>query len=338
MTNLPELPAGELLFYSDDDGDIQLHVYLENESVWLTQGQMAELFQRDKSVISRHIRNIFTEGELDEQSVVANFATTAADGKSYTVTYYNLDVIISVGYRVKSLAGTKFRQWATGRIREYIVKGFTMDDKRLADGPDKYWRELLERIRDIRSSERRLYQQVLDLYATSVDYDPNTPESREFFATIQNKLHYAAHGHTAAEIIYSRADASQPYMGLTIVAHDNPRSSDVVVAKNYLSEEEISRLNLIVSAYFDAAELRAKLHQVTRMADWLTHLTNMLQAMEAPILSNAGKISKKQADNHALAELKKYKSRTASQVTDVDRDYLSYIKDAQKRVTKNEHQ
>ena len=324
--------GSELVFYQDESGVTQLHVRLEDETVWLTQAQMVELLQSSKSNISEHIKNIFQEGELVEAEVVRNFRTTAKDGKTYVVKHYNLDVIISVGYRVKSLAGTRFRQWATGVLREYIIKGFTMDDARMSSGPDAYWRELLERIRDIRSSERRLYQQVLDLYATSADYDPKSPISREFFATVQNKLHFAAHGHTAAEVISDRADATKPYMGLTSFKGEQPMASDVTVAKNYLSEEEISRLNLIVSAYFDAAELRAQMHQVTRMEDWLKHLDNMLTAMDAPVLDNAGKRTKAQAKKHAKAELAKYRESIADQPTPVERNYLKAIKTAQERV------
>ncbi|VEI13284.1 virulence RhuM family protein [Trueperella bialowiezensis] len=329
--------GSELVFYQDESGVTQLQVRLEDETVWLSQAQMVELFQTSKSNVSEHISHVFEEGELEREATVRDFRTVRQEGSRVVerdITHYNLDVIISVGYRVKSLAGTRFRQWATAVLREYIIKGFTMDDARMASGPDAYWRELLERIRDIRSSERRLYQQVLDLYATSVDYDPKAEVSREFFATVQNKLHFAAHGHTAAELIFERADATQPFMGLTSFKGHQPKSSDVTVAKNYLSEEELSRLNLIVSAYFDAAELRAQMHQVTRMEDWLVHLDNMLVAMDAPVLENAGKRTKAQADAYAKAELAKYRESIADEPTPVERAYLDTIKAAQKQVEK----
>ncbi|MCC8121836.1 MAG: virulence RhuM family protein, partial [Oscillospiraceae bacterium] len=253
---------GEIIVYQTEDGLTQLDVKFEDETVWLSLDQMAELFQRDKSTISRHIKNIFAEGELDRDSVVANFATTAVDGKTYQVDYYNLDVIISVGYRVKSIVGTHFRKWATERLKEYMIKGFTMDDERLkGTGGGTYWKELLDRIRDIRSSEKVLYRQVLDLYATAVDYDPHSEESVQFFKLVQNKLHYAAHGHTAAEVIYQRADAEQPFMGLKTFSGSFPLKKDISVAKNYLNEDELKILNNLVSGYFDFAEISAIEHR-----------------------------------------------------------------------------
>lgn len=252
---------GELILYQTDDRAARVEVRLEGDTVWLSLNQMVDLFQRDKSTISRHIANVFSEGELDRESTVADYATHLPDGRVYQVAHYNLDVIISVGYRVRSLRGTQFRIWATQRLREYLVKGFTMDDERLKSlGGGGYWRELLERIRDIRSSEKVLYRQVLDLYATSVDYDSQATESRDFFAVVQNKLHYAAHGQTAAEVIAQRADANKPFMGLLTFTGTEPRSHDVTVAKNYLDADELKRLNTLVSAYFDAAEFRAQRH------------------------------------------------------------------------------
>lgn len=262
--------SGEFLFYQSDDGRIRLQVRLEDESVWLTQAQLSELFQRERSVVTKHIRNIFEEGELVEQAVCANFARTAADGKTYQTVYYNLDVIISVGYRVKSQRGTQFRIWATQRLREYIIKGFTLDDDRLKQrGGGNYFDELLARIRDIRSSERAFWQKVLDIYATSIDYDPKVDASQKFFATIQNKMHWAAHGNTAAEVIFRRADASKPNMGLSTWRGPRPRKDDVEVAKNYLQEDELKALNLIVSAYLDFAELQALSRRAMHMQEWV---------------------------------------------------------------------
>jgi hypothetical protein len=248
----------KIMIYQAEDGSAKIDVRLEDETVWLSLDQMADLFQRDKSTISRHLKNIFSEGELMRDSVVANFATTATDGKIYQVDYYNLDAIISVGYRVKSLVATRFRQWATARLKEYMIKGFTLDDERLkGNAGGHYWKELLDRIRDIRSSEKVLYRQVLDLYATSVDYNPKSEESIKFFAIVQNKLHYATHGHTAAEIIYERADSDKPFMGLTTFQGELPALKDIGIAKNYLSENELKILNNLVSGYFDFAEINA---------------------------------------------------------------------------------
>lgn len=267
------LPNSEIILYQTEDNQTRVQVRLEGETVWLTQAQMAELFQRERSVITKHIRNIFEEGELMENSVCANYAHTAADGKTYQTVYYNLDVIISVGYRGKSLRGTQFRVWATQRLREYIIKGFTLDDERLKQvGGGNYFDELLARIRDIRSSERRFYQKVLDIYATSVDYDPSAEASQEFFATVQNKMHWGAHGHTAAENIHARADAAKPHMGMTTWIGSRPRKVDAGVAKNYLNIEEIEALNLIVSMYLDYGELQARSRKPMYMRDWIAKL------------------------------------------------------------------
>lgn len=318
--------SGEIVLYQLDDGTPAVEVRLEDDTVWVTQAQLVELFQSSKANISEHIKNVFEEGELEEEAVVRKFRTTAADGKSYLTAHYNLDVILSVGYRVKSKVATRFRIWATERLREYLIKGFTMDDAKLKElGGGRYWRELLERIRDIRSSEKVLYRQVLELYATSVDYDPTAEETAEFFKIVQNKLHYAAHGHTAAEVIASRADASQPDMGLTSFAGERLRKSDVTVAKNYLNESELKKLNTLVSAYFDAAEFRAQSHQPTYMRDWLAHLDRLITAMNAPVLTSAGSVSHQQAVVKAEGEYEKYLQRPDLTPSDVERAYLESV-------------
>jgi len=333
---LPGMPDTEFVLYQTEDGLTRIQVRASNETVWLSLDQMAELFQRDKSTISRHISNVFSEGELDNDSTVADFATVQTEGTrtvSRQVTYYTLDVIISVGYRVKSLRGTQFRRWALGVLKEYLVKGFSMNDDLLKQaGGGGYWRELLERIRDIRSSEKVLYRQVLDLYATSVDYDPRTSESQKFFAIVQNKLHFAAHGHTAAEVIASRADATRPNMGLTSFAGNRPRKSDVTVAKNYLSEPELKKLNTLVSAYFDAAEFRAQNHEPTYMKDWLAHLDRLITAMDAPTLAGAGSVSHDQAVSMAEGEYEQYRRRIADEPSPVETDYLESLKAVQRQI------
>jgi len=253
-------------------------VRFDEETVWLTLDQMATLFERDKSTISRHIKNVFVEGELSRDSVVANYAITAADNKTYMVDHYSLDMIISVGYRVKSLRGTQFRQWATKRLNEYIRKGFTLDDERLKNGGGRYFKELLQRIRDIRSSERNLYQQVTDIYTTAIDYDPKANITREFFATVQNKLHYAAHKHTAAEVIHERVDGGKPMVGMTNYKGDYITKEDVCIAKNYLDEKELNILNLLVSQYLDYAELQALEEHAMTMAEWISELDRHLTA------------------------------------------------------------
>lgn len=325
--------AGELVMFRTDDGATRIEVRLVDETVWLTQTQMVELFQSSKANVSEHIRNVFAEGELEEDSVVRKFRTTAADGKNYQVKHYNLDVIISVGYRVRSLRGTQFRQWALGVLREYLVKGFAMDDERLKEGGGgTYWRELLERIRDIRSSEKVIHRQILDLYATSVDYDPRAAVSKQFFATVQNKLHFGAHGHTAAEVVYERSDATKPNMGLTNWKGERITKAEVEIAKNYLAEDELKRLNTLVSAYFDAAEFRAQMHQPTYMADWMDHLTAMIAAMGGKSLGGAGTVSHRQAVQKAHEEYEKYKTVMDAQPSDVERDYLKEITAVQKRI------
>ena len=323
---------GEILLYQA--GDVPtIEVRLEGETVWLSLNQLAILLGRDKSTISRHIANIFSEGELHRESVVANFATTAADGKTYQVEYFNLDVIISVGYRVKSQQGTQFRIWATERLREYLVKGFTMDDARLKNlGGGAYWKELLERIRDIRSSEKVLYRQVLDLYATSVDYNPRSEEAALFFKAVQNKLHYAAHGQTAAEVIASRADAGKPFMGLLSFSGSQPTKAETAIAKNYLNENELKRLNTLVSAYFDAAEFRALNHEPTYMKDWLAHLDRLIVAMEAKTLEGGGSVSHPKAIKKAEAEYAKYRAQLAVEPSEVEKAYLENVKSVQRKI------
>lgn len=318
----------EMILYTAADGGIQIKVTLEDETVWLTLDQMAQLFGRDKSTVSRHIKNIFEEGELQRDSVVANFATTASDGKTYQVEHYNLDVIISVGYRVKSVQGTHFRQWAAARLKEYLIKGFTMDDERLKNlGGGSYWKELLARIKDIRSSEKVMYRQVLDLYATATDYDPQSDISKQFFQTVQNKLHYAAHGHTASEVIYYRVDSDKPFAGLTHFKGTQPTQAEAMIAKNFLEEKELKILNNLVAAYFDLAELNALEEREMRMADYLRELDKILTSTGRAVLDNAGKISTEQAKQKATVEYKKYKAKTLSEV---EKAYLDQVKQIEK--------
>lgn len=323
---------GEIIIYQTDDGLTKINVNMQEETVWLSLDQMAELFQRDKSTISRHIKKIFEEGELQRNSVVANFATTAADGKVYNVDYYNLDVIISVGYRVKSQRGVQFRIWATNVLKEYMIKGFAMDDERLkGNAGGNYWKELLDRIRDIRSSEKVLYRQVLDLYATSVDYDPRSDESVKFFKIVQNKLHYAAHGHTAAEVIYERADAEKPFMGLTSFSGELPALKDIGIAKNYLQENELKILNNLVSGYFDLAEINAIEHKPMYMHDYVKQLDMVLSSGNRKLLEGAGTVSHKLALEKAKAEYRKYQEITLSPV---EQAYLESVKEVAKELKK----
>ena len=331
--------SGKIIIYQTEDGLTKIDVKVENETVWLSLDQMAELFQRNKSTISRHIKSIFEEGELNREVVVAKYATTtqhgAIEGKQQThwVDYYNLDVIISVGYRVKSVRGTQFRIWATQRLKEYLVKGFTMDDERLkGNGGGNYWKELLDRIRDIRSSEKVLYRQVLDLYATSVDYDPKSDESIHFFKVVQNKLNFAAHGHTAAEVIYERADADKPFMGLTTFSGELPALKDIGIAKNYLSENELKILNNLISGYFDLAEINALEHKPMYMSDYIRQLDSVLTSGNRPLLEGAGSVSYAQAMEKATAEYRKYQNNTLSPVEEA---YLETVKETAKLVKKN---
>lgn len=325
---------GEIIIYQSESGDTKIDVRFVDETVWLTQAQLCELYQTSKSNISEHIKNIFDEGELVEDSVVRKFRITAADGKSYLTMHYSLDMIISLGYRVKSSIATRFRQWATQRLKEYMIKGFTMDDERLKNlGGGNYWHELLERIRDIRSSEKVLYRQVLDLYATSADYDPKSAESVAFFKMVQNKLHYATHGHTAAELIYERADADKPFMGLTTFAGELPTLKDVTVAKNYLSEDELKILNNLVSGYFDFAEVQAMRHNPMYMSDYVEHLDRILSSTGEKLLTDAGTISHKQAVEKATAEYRKYQVQTLSPVEEA---YLQSIREIEKTAKKGD--
>jgi len=301
---------------------------LENETVWLSLNQLAVLFQRDKSVISKHLRNVFAEGELLQNSVVANYATTAADGKIYQVDHYNLDAIISVGYRVKSAVATRFRIWATQKLREYIVKGFVLDDERLKnpDQPFDYFEELLRRIQDIRTSERRFYQKITDIYATSVDYDPTQPESILFFQTVQNKMHWAITGQTAAEIIHTRADATKPHMGLTNWRGSKVRKQDVTIAKNYLNEEELAALNNLVEQYLVFAEGQAMRRVPMHMNDWITKLHGFLNLNDRAILDHAGKISHEMALELAEAEYEKFNRQRIKQADATGGDFDKVIK------------
>ena len=318
--------SGDFLIYQTENGVTKIDVRIQDDTVWLTQQQMAELYQSSKSNVSEHIKHIFEDGELAEEAVVRKIQTTASDGKNYSVTYYNLDMIISLGYRIKSIVATRFRKWATERLKEYMIKGFTMDDERLkGNGGGQYWKELLDRIRDIRSSEKVLYRQVLDLYATSVDYDPHSEESILFFKIVQNKLHYAAHGHTASEVIYERADAGKPFMGLTSFSGDFPSLKDISIAKNYLSEEELKVLNNLVSGYFDFAEINAIEHRPMYMNDYIEQLDNILSSGNRKLLTDSGTISHEQAIEKARAEYRKFQTENLSPVEDA---YLETIKAA----------
>ncbi len=319
----------EILIYQSESGMTKIDVKIVDETVWLTQAQLCELYQTSKSNVSEHIKHIFEEGELEQVSVVRKFRTTGTDGKTYNVIYYNLDMIISLGYRIKSKIATNFRRWATERLKEYMIKGFTMDDERLKNlGGGNYWKELLDRIRDIRSSEKVMYRQVLDLYATSVDYNPKGSESIAFFKMVQNKLHFAAHGHTAAEIIYERADAEQPFMGLRTFSGDFPTKKDIGVAKNYLDEKELKVLNNIVSGYFDFAEIQAMRHNPMYMSDYVEHLDNVLKATGEKVLGGAGSISHTQAMAKANEEYQKYQIQNLSPV---EEEYLLTIKEVEKK-------
>lgn len=322
---------GEIIIYQSDDGIIQLDVRLENETVWLTIDQMALLFGKSRSTINEHILNVFQSGELNESDSVRKIGNS--DFSTKPTNFYNLDVIISVGYRVHSIVGTRFRQWATRRLHEYIVKGFTLDDKRLkGNGGGMYWKELLDRIRDIRSSEKVLYRQVLDLYATSVDYDPKADESVRFFKIVQNKLHYAVHGHTAAELIYERADADKPFMGLTTFEGELPTLKDTKIAKNYLTADELKVLNNIVSGYFDFAEIQAIRHRPMYMEDYIKQLDGILSGTGEQLLLDAGSVSHQQAMEKAEKEYRKYQVKTLSPV---EQAYLDTIKQLEKEAKEN---
>jgi len=333
MTEYEKKDNSEIVIYQTEDGSTKIDVRMDDETVWLTQAQMAELFQTTKQNISSHISNAIEEREIEPLAVVKEYLTTANDGKNYRTKHYNLDVIISVGYRVKSLRGTQFRRWALEVLREYLVKGFSMNDDLLKKaGGGGYWHELLERIRDIRSSEKVLYRQVLDLYATSMDYDPHTPESQEFFKVVQNKLHFAAHGQTAAEVIAKRANADLPFMGLTAFAGERPIKNEVGIAKNYLTEDELSMLNRMVSAFFELAELQAMQHHPMYMKDWVKEIDDFAHRYGKGILQNAGTVSNQAALEKANTEYEKYRFRTLIEPSPVEREYIAGIKDAQKKL------
>ncbi len=327
-----------IVIYQTDDGTTKIDVKLEDETVWLSQQQMADLYDTTKQNISLHIKNIFDEEELDINSTVKEFLTVQKEGNRKVerkVKYYNLDMILSLGYRIKSKVATNFRRWATERLKEYMIKGFTMDDERLkGNGGGNYWKELLARIKDIRSSEKVLYRQVLDLYATAVDYDPKDEKSIKFFKIVQNKLHFAAHGHTAPEVIYERANSDKPFMGLTTFKGDIPVLSDVVIAKNYLSENELKVLNNLVSGYFDFAEIQAIRHNPMHMDDYIKHLDMILSSTGEKLLTGAGKISHDKALEKAKAEYKKYQVKT---ISPVEQEYLNTIKEISKEIKKEEN-
>ena len=321
---------GEIILYQTEDGLTKIDVRFEEETVWLTQQQMAELFQSSRSNIVEHIQHIYEEGELDEAATCRKFRQVRTEGNrqvSRELPYYNLDMILSLGYRVKSVVATRFRQWASARLKEYMIKGFVLDDARLkGSGGDDYWKELLDRIRDIRSSEKMLYRQVLDLYATSMDYDPNSEESTQFFKIVQNKLHYAAHGHTAAEVIFQRADAEQEFMGLRSFTGDFPMMKDVGVAKNYLDENELRVLNNLVSGYFDFAEISAIEQRPMYMKDYIQQLDLILSSGGRELLDGPGKVSHAQAMEKARSEFRKYQQKT---LTPVEKAYLNSLKAAE---------
>lgn len=319
----------EIIIYQTENNDVRIQTRLQDETVWLSQNSMASLFQTTKQNISLHLINIFKDNELAEDSVVKDFLTTAADGKQYSTKYYNLDAIISVGYRVKSPQGTKFRQWATKRIAEYIVKGFTLDDDRLKQegARSRYFEELLQRIRDIRSSERNFYQKVTDIYATSIDYKKDDELTKEFFAMVQNKMHFAVHGKTAAEIINERSDAEKPFIGLTNFKGKYITKRDVGIAKNYLSENELKQLNLIVSMYLDFAELQAMNGRLMKMKDWIDKLDDFLKVSEKALLTHSGKISHESAVEKANTEYDKYRqAEDIKYISDFDREVKKLIK------------
>jgi hypothetical protein len=329
------------LLYQTEDGKIKIETHFENETVWLNIDQIAELFQRDRSVISKHIRNIFKEGELSEEVVCANFALTtkhgAIEGKTQTksVKHYNLDVIISVGYRVKSHRGVHFRKWATALIKEYLIKGFAMNDELLKQaGGGNYFDELLARIRDIRSSEKVFWRKILDIYATSIDYDPNTEQSIEFFKTVQNKMHWASHGETAAETIYKRVDSSKKHIGLTNFKGEIPTKQEIEIAKNYLAEDELNILNRMVTAFLEIAEIQALDRTPMYMGDWIKQLDTFLKMTNKDILQHSGTISHKKAIEKAYSEYEIYKEKIKNRITQVEKDFIKQIENKTKGLKK----
>ena len=324
---------GQIILYQTQDGESKIEVTLANETVWLSADQMAELFQRNKSTISRHIKNVFKEDELSQDSVVAFYATTASDGKIYQVAYYNLDMIISIGYRVKSYRGVQFRIWATQVLKEYLIKGFALNDDLLKSaGGGNYFDELLSRIRDIRSSEKIFYRKVLEIYALSIDYDPRTEATRQFFATVQNKMHFSVHGHTAAEVIYHRADAEKDFMGLTTWTGMLPKKTDAEYAKNYLTEDEIDTLNRIVNLFLDFAELQAKNHTPMYMKDWIQKLDGFLQLSGKELLTHAGTISAEVAKLKANTEYDKFKARSLERLSPVEIHFIENFENERKKL------
>lgn len=324
---------GQIILYQTQDGESKIEVTLANETVWLSADQMAELFQRNKSTISRHIKNVFEEDELSQDSVVAFYATTASDGKIYQVAYYNLDMIISIGYRVKSYRGVQFRIWATQVLKEYLIKGFALNDDLLKSaGGGNYFDELLSRIRDIRSSEKIFYRKVLEIYALSIDYDPRTEATRQFFATVQNKMHFSVHGHTAAEVIYHRADAEKDFMGLTTWTGMLPKKTDAEYAKNYLTEDEIDTLNRIVNLFLDFAELQAKNHTPMYMKDWIQKLDGFLQLSGKELLTHAGTISAEVAKLKANTEYDKFKARSLERLSPVEIHFIENFENERKKL------
>ena len=321
---------GEIIIYQTPQGDTKIDVRIKNETVWLTQEQMANLFQRERSVITKHIQNTFKEGELEENSVCAKFAHTAEDGKSYQTMFYNLDVIISVGYRVKSHVGTHFRQWATRYLREIMIKGFALDDERLKQARNSYFDELLRRIRDIRSSEKVFYRKVCDIFSTSVDYDAKSDAAQQFFATVQNKFHWAIHAHTAAELILERANAAKINMGLTTWSGETIKKQDVTIAKNYLTDVELDKLNRIVNQYLEFAELQAMERKSMHMSAWITKLNAFLTLNDREILNHTGKVSHIEAEKHAVAEYEKYQKLLPPAIDELDK----YLNSKSKNLTK----
>lgn len=329
------MEENKVIIYTANDGKIKIDVKLEEETLWLTQAQMCELYQTSKSNVSEHIKHIFEDGELNEDSVVRKLRTTVADGKEYLVSHYNLDMIIALGYRVRSIIATRFRQWATERLKEYIVKGFTLDDERLKKlGGGSYWKELLERIRDIRATEKVLYRQILEIYATSIDYDPRAQVSQEFFKKVQNKIHYAIHGHTAAELIVERADAERDFMGLMTFKGNHPTLIEAKTAKNYLNEKELRAMGQLVSGYLDFAERQAEREQVMTMNDWAAYLDRILTMSGEQLLQGYGSVSHEVAMEHATTEYRKYKQRT---ISDVESDYLLSLKSIECSIKNDEN-
>lgn len=326
---------GQIILYQTQDGESKIEVTLANETVWLTADQMAELFQRNKSTISRHIKNVFESGELHQDSVVAFFATTASDGKVYQVAYYNLDMIISVGYRVNSYRGVQFRIWATQVLKEYLIKGFALNDELLKNaGKGNYFDELLARIRDIRSSEKVFYRKILEIYALSIDYDPRTEVTKQFFATVQNKMHFSVHGQTAAEVIYNRADAEKDFMGLTTWTGMLPKKNDAEYAKNYLTEEELKTLNRIVNLYLEFAEFQAISHKPMYMKDWIQKLDDFLKLSGKELLTHAGAISAEVAKLKADTEYDKFKERTRNCLSAVEIHFIENFEKERKKLKK----